>query len=176
MLWLFSCYIQHFLGLHPIYGIPVFLFNSVCTRHSTRYTIGFDLQRMLIVEGGEPLQCIWRWKIITDGWLIFEFPIQFTRCDEQPDNSFFHNWRKEPLNSDFHSICIHVLSTTPMNALKKCILHIYTWHVVFFMLFSISGVFYHWWVYTEWHLHTSVMAVCKNLIPWTEIWWLQSDS
>ena len=31
---------------------------------------------------------------ITDGLIIFEFPMQFTRFDKQPDNSFFPQLQK----------------------------------------------------------------------------------
>ena len=55
--------------------------------------------------------------------------------------AFSQDWRKEPLNSDVLIIFVHVLSRTPVNAMKKFILQRYTSHVVFFMLFSIFRVF-----------------------------------
>ena len=90
--------------------------------------------------------------------------------------AFFQDWRKEPFNSDFLMIFVHVLSRTPVNATKKFILQRYTSHVAFFMLFSIFRVFssligLNWVRFAQ-----SVIVVCTNLIAQTKILWSLSYS
>ena len=36
------------------------LLSGVCSRHFGRWAVGFGLQRMWKVEGGQPFQLIWR--------------------------------------------------------------------------------------------------------------------
>ena len=69
--WQLICYVLYFPGFHLICLILLSLLSGVCSRHFGRWAVGFGLQRMLKIEGGQPFQSIWRW--MTSYWWVNNF-------------------------------------------------------------------------------------------------------